>query len=102
MDLQERAFRPLRGAEPEPARGYKPQDDGRRLVLAEHERRQPVAGTEAVAAADAALAVDRNAEPLERGDVAPDGAAVDGEQVGDVAAGHGRPSLEQLEQLQEA
>ena len=67
----------------------------------EHERRQPVARAHAVAAADAALPLDGDAELLERGDVAAHRARVDREPVGDLAAGRQRPRLEQLEQLEQ-
>ena len=75
--------------------------DHDRLVVCEHERRQPVAGADAVAAADAALTLDRDVERLQRADVAPDRPAVDPEPVGDLAAGGERLRLQELEQLEQ-
>ena len=91
-------------AEPERPRrpaasGPERDDDG--LVVREHERRQAVAGTDPVAAADAALALDRDAEILERGDVAARSSPVDPEPVGDLAARDERLRLKELEQFQE-
>jgi hypothetical protein len=102
VDLHERAVRALRFAEPEPARRREAEHHRRCLVVAQHQRRQPIAGAEAIAAADAALTLDRDPEALQRRNVAPDRAAVDGELVGDLAAGHERLRLKQLQQLEEA
>ena len=71
------------GVEPQPARGDEPEDDCHRLVVAEHQRRQPVAGPETVAAAHASLALDRDAQLLERFDVPADSAPIDTKVVGD-------------------
>jgi hypothetical protein len=90
------------GVEPQPARGDEPEDDCHRLVVAEHQRRQPVAGPETVAAAHASLALDRDAQLLERFDVPADSAPIDTKVVGDLAPGDERPGLEQLEQLEES
>ena len=82
MDLRERA---LDGSasrvEPEPPRGDQPEHDHHDLVVAQHQRRQPVAGPQAIAAADAALALDRDAELLQAVDVAPHRAGVDAEAL---------------------
>ena len=78
-----------------------PEHDRDGLVVAQHQRRQPVAGPHAVAAADAALALDRDAELLQRVDVAPDRAPVDAEVIRDLASRDERPRLEQLEQLEQ-
>ena len=101
VDLRERAVHAV-GREPEPPGRDEPEHDRRRLVVGEHERRQPEAGPEAVAAADAALALDRDAELLQRRDVAPDRPPVDPELVGDLATRHERTRLQELEQLEEA
>ena len=53
------------GVEPEPRAAASPITTITDLVVAQHQRRQPVAGPEAVAAADASLALDRDAELLE-------------------------------------
>ena len=63
--------------EPEASRRGEPDHDHHDLVLAQHQRRQPVAGLQAIPAADATLALDRDPELLEVVDVAPDRAAVD-------------------------
>src|ERR1043165_9898166 len=52
-------------------------------------------------AADAALALDGDAELLERRDVAPDRAGIDREPVGDLAAGRDGLGLQELEQLEQ-
>ena len=102
MDLRERAVDRLGGArEAEPSRGERSERDDDGLVVREHERRKPVAGTDPIAAADAALALDRDAEILERGDVAPRRPPVDPEPVGDLATRDERLRLQQLEQLEQ-
>ena len=90
------------GVEPEPSRRGEPDDDHHDLVLAQHQRRQPVAGLQAIPAADATLALDRDPELLEVVDVAPDRAAVDAEVIRDLAAARNRPGLEQLEDLEQS
>ena len=83
------------------ARGERPERDDHGLVVREHQRREPVAGSNAIATADASLAFDRDAEILERRDVAPGGPPVDPEPVGDLPAREERLRLEQLEELEE-
>jgi hypothetical protein len=73
-----------------------------RLVVVEHERRQPVARPDAVAAADAALSFDRDPELLQRRDVAPDGAPIDLQPLGDLGPRRNRLGLQQLEQLEQS
>ena len=103
VDLLERALGMVAaGVEPEPSRRGEPDHHHHDLVVAQHQRRQPVAGPQAVAAADAPLALDRDAELLQVVDVAADGTAVDPEVVRDLAAAHDRPGLEQLEDLEQA
>jgi hypothetical protein len=68
-----------------------------RLVVVEHERRHPVPRAQSVAAAEPALALDRDAERLERGDVAPDRPRVHLEAGGELRAGDQRAVLEDLE-----
>ena len=80
MDLREHVV----DVGPEPARGEQAEHHRHRVVLGQHERREPEAGSHAVAAADAALALDRDPELLERRDVAAHRAAVDLEPVGDL------------------
>ena len=103
VDLLERALRIVAArVEPEPSRRGEPDHHHHDLVVAQHQRRQPVAGLEAVAAADAALAFDRDAELLQVVDVAAGGAAVDPEVARDLASAHDGPGLEQLEDLEQA
>ncbi len=65
MDLRERtAGRGALGVQPEPLRRDEPERDDDGLVVAQHQRRQPVAGAHPVAAAGAPLALDRDAELL--------------------------------------
>ena len=102
MDLLERALGMVAtGIEPEPSRRGEADHDHHDLVVAQHQRRQPVARLQAVPAADATLALDRDAELLEVVDVAPDGAAVDAEVVRDLASARDRSGLEQLEDLEQ-
>ena len=102
VDLRERALdRPGVAVEPLPTGRDQPEDDDHGFVVREHERRQAVARPHAVAAPDAALPFDRNAEILERRDVAPHGAGVDGEPLGDLPARRERPGLKDVEELEE-
>ena len=102
MDLLERALGMVAtGVEPEPSRRGKPDHDHHDLVVAQHQRRQPVAGLQAIPAADATLALDRDPELLEVVDVAPHRAAVDAEVVRDLPSTRDRPGLEQLEHLEQ-
>jgi hypothetical protein len=103
VDLLQRAVHGRRRAlEPEPARRDQPEHDHDRLLVVEHQRRQPVARPQPVAASDAALALDRDAELLQGGHVAAHRAPVDAEPVGDLATRRERPALQQLEQLEES
>ena len=102
VDLRERAVdRALARLEPLPARREQAEDDDDRLVAGQHQRRQPEAGADAVPAADAALALDRDAHVLERRDVPPHRARVDVEVVGDLAPRRQRTRLQELEKLEE-
>ena len=101
MDLGERAVGTVR-AQPETTGRDKPEDDGRGLVVGEHERRETEARLQAIAPADAALAFDRDSELLQRRDVAADRAAVDPELVRDLTTRRQRPCLEELEELEQA
>ena len=102
VDLCEGAVdRRCRAVQSQSSRGDQSEDDNDGLVVAQHQRGQPVARAHAVAAADAALALDRDAELLQRGDVAPDCPAVDREPVGDLPAGRKGLRLEQLEELEQ-
>jgi hypothetical protein len=101
-NLRERAVhRAALGVEALPLCGDEAEDDDDRLVLREHQRRQPVARPHPIAAADAALALDRDPELLERRDVAADGPAVDVELVGDLASVDQRPGLQELEEREQ-
>ena len=102
VDLLERALGMVAACvEPEPPRRGETDHDHHDLVVAQHQRRQPVTGLEAIPAADATLALDRDPELLQVVDVAPDRAAVDPEVVRDLAAAHDRAGLEQLEDLEQ-
>ena len=103
VDLRERAVDRRGGAVVAGAAVRKqPEHDDDRLLVGEHQRRQPVAGADPVAAADAALPLDGDAELLQHADVAPRRARVDAEAVGDLAPGRERPRLQQLEQLEQS
>ena len=103
VDLRERTVDGIRRAVGPGAAGREEaeHDDDRFLVL-EHQGRQPVAGPDPIAAADAALALDRDPEFLQHVDVAPRGARVDPEPVGDLSPGRELPRLEELEQFEQA
>ena len=76
MDLRERALDGALGArQPEAPRRDRAERDDDRLLVREHERRDPEARADPVAAPHAALALDRDAELLQPRDVAPDRAA---------------------------
>ena len=92
---------PRVAVEPLPPRCDQSEDDDHRLVVGEHQRRQPVAGPHAIPPADASLALDRDAEILERGDVAAHRPRVDREPSGDLAARRQGARLEKLEQLEQ-
>ena len=103
MHLGERGAGRLRRArKAQPRGGDDAERDGDGLVLAQHQRGQAESGAHRVAAADAALALDGDAEVAQRVDVAAHGARVHAEPVGDLAAGGHGLGLEQLEQLEEA
>ena len=55
----------LAGSRPADVR-RQPENHDDRLVVREHQRREPVAGSDPVAAADAALALDGDVEVLQR------------------------------------
>ena len=91
MDLRERSLDGALGArQPEATGGDRPERDDDRLLVREHERRDPEARADPVAAPHAALALDRNAELLQPSDVAPHRSRIDVEPVGDFPPGrHG-------------
>src|SRR5207249_2143979 len=64
VDLQQGAVDGVGVAQAQTAGRRQPEHDRRSLVLAQHQRRQPEARTEAVAAADAPLALDGDPEAL--------------------------------------
>jgi hypothetical protein len=102
MDLRQRALggRALRVQAEAACRDQAERhDDG--FVVGEHQWRQPVARAQAVAAADPALALDGNAELLQRGDVPPKRADVDVEPAGELAPGGNGLGLQGLEQCEE-
>ena len=102
QDLRERAVdRLVAAAERRSARTDQPEHDGDGLVVVQHQRRQAIARADAVAAADAALPLDRDVERLQRLDVAADGARVDAEALRDLAPGRERLRLEDLQQLEQ-
>ena len=88
--------------EAEAARRHESEDDDDSLVPGQHQRREPVAGPQAVASAAPALALDRDAQVLQRDHVAAHRPRVDAESVGELGAGGDGPGLESLEQLEEA
>ncbi len=85
----------------ETARADQAEHDRHGLVVGQHQRREAVAGADAVAAADAALPLDRDVERLQRRHVAPHGASVDLEPPRDLPAGRERLRLQDLEQLEQ-
>ena len=68
-----------------------------RLGGAEHQRREPQAAADAVAAVRPAHGLDRDAGLAQDGDVPPGGALRDAELVGEPVRGDARAALEQLE-----
>ena len=103
MDLCERTVdRVRRAAQAEPRGGDRPERDHDRLVVGEHERRQPVPGTDPIAAADATLPLDRDAELLEPHDVAPNRARVDREPIRNLPSRRHGLRLQELEELEQA
>src|SRR5262245_15057019 len=101
MDLCERALdRLLRAGQPEPPRRLHAERDGDRLVVGEHQRRQPIARADSVAPSDAALAFYRDPELLQRLDVAPNRARVDLELIRDLPPRDEGFRLEKLEELE--
>src|SRR6478752_3466949 len=69
------------------SRADQPEHDGDRLVVAQHQRGQAVAGPYPVAASHTALALDRDVERLQGRDVAPHRAGVDLQAPRDLPAG---------------
>ena len=103
MDLRERALDGALGArQPQPSGRDRAERDDDRLLVGEHERRDPEARTDPVAAPHAALALDRDAELLQPGDVAPDRARVDLEPAGDLAPRRHGLRLQELEEIEQA
>ena len=103
VDLRERTVDGIRRAVGPGAAGREEAEhDHDRLLVLEHQGRQPVPRPDPVAAADAALALDRDSEFLQHVDVAARRARIDSEPVGDLAPGRERPRLEELEQFEQA
>jgi len=88
--------------QPKAPGGQQAERDDDRLVVRQHQRRQSVAGTDAVATADATLTLDGNPELFEGGDVAAHRPATDLEALADLASGDQRSFLEQLEERQQS
>jgi len=84
------------------SRADQPEHDGDRLVVAQHQRGQAVAGPYPVAASHTALALDRDVERLQGRDVAPHRAGVDLQAPRDLPAGRERLGLEHLQQLEQS
>ena len=97
-DLRER----VAGGDPAPLGDDEPERDRGRLVVGEHQRRQARAGAEPVAAADAGLAVDRDADVVQRDRVPADRPLGHAEVGGGGAAVDHRPGLEHLEEREQA
>jgi hypothetical protein len=101
-DLRESARYRIAGAlQAQPLRGHEADDDHDRLVAGEHQRRQPVTEPHPVAAASTALAVDRDAELVQRCYVPANRPAVHAEPGGNLAARHDGTVLEQFQQLKQ-
>jgi hypothetical protein len=103
VELGEGALDRVRGGgEPDAPAGEQAQHDGQRLFAGEHERRQLVAGAQPVAARAADLGADRDADLLERRDVAAHGPGRHAEPARQVGAGEAVVRLQQLEQGEQA
>jgi hypothetical protein len=86
--------------QPAPPAGDQAEQDGERLVVAEHQGWQPVAGAQPVAAVAAAHRFDRDVEVDQVVHVPAHRALVDLEPVGEVGLGAGAARLQQLQQGQ--
>ena len=65
MELRERAVdRLVRGGKPEPPSREHTERDDDRFVIRQHQRRKAIPGTDPIAASDASLALDGNAQVL--------------------------------------
>ena len=88
MELRERAVdRLVRGGKPEPPSREHTERDDDRFVIRQHQRRKSIPGTDPIAASHAPLALDGNAEVLQRLDVPAHGPRVDLEAIGDLTTG---------------
>jgi len=102
VDLGQRALDGgRRRRQSRPPGAHQPQRDGQGLLLREHQRRQLEAAPEPVAPMAAAFSADRDAELLEHGHVAPDGALINLQPLRQLHAGEQAASLEQLQQRQQ-
>ena len=95
--LQRAVDRFGRACQSEPAGCDDAERDDHSFVVVEHQRRETEAWLDAVSAADAALPFDRNAQFVQRGDVAPNRPPVDLQPVRDLAPGRERLPLQELE-----
>ena len=91
----------LPGVDPAPLGDDEPDGDRGRLVVGEHQRRQARPGAQAVAAADPGLAVDRDADVVQRDRVPADRPLGDTQVGRRRAAVDHRPRLEHLEEREQ-
>ncbi len=92
----------VRHRHPRAAAGDQAEQHGQRLVVAQHERGQPVAGGEPVAAVPAAHRLDGHVEVDQMVHVPPYGASLDAEPVGELGHRAGAARLEQFEEGEHA
>ena len=88
----------LPGVDPAPLGDHEPDRDRGRLVVGEHQRRESRPRPQAIAAAHARLAVDRDADVVQRDRVPAD------RPLGDAEVGRGRATVDhrpRLEHLEE-
>jgi predicted enzyme related to lactoylglutathione lyase len=88
------------GRTPRQAAGQEAEHDGERLVLVEHERREPVPARQPVATVPAADRLDRHVEVEQVADVAPEGPLVDVQPARQLGCGPGTTRLQELQQRQ--
>jgi hypothetical protein len=98
QDATDLGKRALGTAQATPLGDQEPEDNGRRFLVVEHQRRQPGPRAQAITTTHSGLAVDRDAEIVQRDDVAPDRPLADAQLTG---GGSGVDHAQTLQQLQE-